>query len=346
MDNEQPTNSDIIKMNLDNKQASQDFKITTMEDDLKRASGILEDNKKSFKENDEAPLKKEPMTIPTPPLPPTPALTPISTTSTPPPSHLADIPDFLLEDAPPKGGKMKSFLLGFIVVLIVGSLGFGGWWYYITSTGKTQVTPTPTPSPVTAPSDASLISVDKSIKLEVEANEDSKTFFSKLSLSINDARKDSTLKSIVRVIPATQKKILTLDELSSITGIEIPSLVNHETFTLVAYIQNENPAWGLILKTASDEAKTKMMEKESNLPEIARDLYMNYANDSLPKGQSEKFLDNNFEGVNIRYMNFDIPERALDYGFSDDLLLFASSREAMFALIERAKLRESVSVKE
>lgn len=358
MDQNQPTNDEIIKMDLENKQSSQDFKITTMEDDLKRVAGLPGSPGVDLTVHLELPKEKEPMPVSS--LTPAPSPIPIKVSTPPPPlsspivpdpfipappsSRLPNVPEFLLEDEVPKGGKMKSFILGFGIVFALGSLGFGGWWYYAGRTGVTQPSPTPVqPSPTqepSIPSDTPLISVNKSVKLEVDANETAKGFLSKLSLSISETQKESSSRDIVRMIPITQQKLLTLDEISAITGIEIPSSVSREAFTLVAYIQKGNPAWGLILKITSDEAKIAMAEKESKLPEIVQRLYADYTNTPLPKGQSEKFLDNNFKGVNIRYMNFDIPAHALDYAFSDDLLLLASSREAMFALIERANVRE------
>lgn len=367
MDQDQPTNDEIIKMDLENKQSSQDFKITTMEDDLKRVAGLPGNHEEDLTVRIELPSAKEPIPVsspsaavpytPTPiktstPPPLSPPIAPVSSVPTPPSSRLPNIPEFLLEDETSNRGKMKSFMLGFAVVLALGLLGFGGWWYYAGRAGVTQPSPTPTPTPAppspiqkpSTPSDTPLISVNKSVKLEVDANETAKGFLSKLSSRINETQKDSSSRDIVRVIPATQQKLLTLNELSAIMGIEIPSSVSREAFTLIAYVQKSesSPVWGLILKTTSDEAKAEMTEKESRLPGIVQNLYADYTNSSLPKGQSEVFLDNNFEGVAIRYINFDIPGRALDYAFIHNLLLFAGSRDSMYALIERANVKESV----
>lgn len=53
--------------------------------------------------------------------------------------------------------------------------------------------------------------------------------------------------------------------------------------------------------------------------------------------QDAVFEEGEYSGLPIRYMNFGSSGRAVDYAVTDDLLLVATSRESMFALVDTAR---------
>lgn len=53
--------------------------------------------------------------------------------------------------------------------------------------------------------------------------------------------------------------------------------------------------------------------------------------------QGAAFADREYNGVQVRYVNFGSPARSVDYALLDNLLLVATSRESMFALIDAVR---------
>lgn len=335
---------DTIKVDLE-KGSSKDFEIHTMADDLSKVSSA----------------KPSPTPAPTPIA--TPAATPVVPmdvplqTSPPPsplqapapsPEGLSQPPEFLFEEES-RTSWMKSFLIGFILVLLVGAIGAGGWWWYnkgaVSDGGNVTTTPIDdgeenedvTPQPSTS----SLVPVDRSSTLTVKEGDTRATFLSSLASLLSSSKEDLPVNNVVEVIVMKGEKRLTLKEFSAMVDVDFSQYVDDGPFSLVFLTTPGDPVFGFVVRvTDVPGMKGFMATREAGVPALADELYAAYTQSSLPQAGSQVFLDNLYQGVNIRYLNFDSPSRAVDYAFYEDLLLLGGSRDMIFSLIERAKLRD------
>ncbi|MBI3273522.1 MAG: hypothetical protein HYZ69_00085 [Candidatus Colwellbacteria bacterium] len=314
---------EVLKVELGQK-TSQDFKITTMEDDLKRVTQAKgEGSVKEVGQTNKFVSPEVEMKEDRPPL-----LQP---------------PEFLLEEKP-KTGVMRSFLVGFSVVILVGLVGIGAWWY----TQNRLLTSSPPAEPVSPPLAAPalstpLVSVDRSFTVDLEAGQTRELLFQKLASLVETSKPDLLKGDFARVVLKQGEKFLTPSELGKLLEVEFPSSLSSDQYTLLFFMQEPEPVFALVLKILDSSIQTYLSSRESEAPLLVQRLYGEYAKASLSRQASETFLDNTYQGTAIRYMNFDTPERSFDYAISNDLLLLAGSRQAMFMLIDRAKLQEVVN---
>lgn len=323
---------DPIQVDLD-KGSSKDFEIRTMADDLAN------------------PLQAS---APSGGVPPTPSVTPESLL---PPANPApaqkktvtapkEVPsDLIFENEPaPIGGWLKSFLVGFTIVLLLGVIGIGGWWWYgnrlaTTITPPTSITPT-TPPTITPPVSAqALLPVDKKITLPIETSDTQAAFFSKLSSLISSSATSLTKDALVEIDVTKDGKHMSIDELGNLAGIDFSGYSVGGDYIVVLAMPQDAPVLGLVVSLASaNTTKDTLLAKEQDMPALASEIYTAYAKNSLPQAASNTFLDNVYQGVAIRYLNFSLPTRAIDYAVYDKLLLIGGSREMAYTLIDRAKL--------
>lgn len=303
---------DVLKVELGSS-TPQNFKITTMEDDLKR---VTEAKGEGSKEG-VGQAKEEESSLPEP-------------------------PEFLLEEKP-KTGMMRSFLVGFSVVLLLGLAGIGAWWYSQNRLASQPPPEEPVSPPLPAPLDTPLIAVDRSLTVELEASQTREALFQNLASLVETAKPDLLKGDLARVALKQGERFLTLSELGKLLEVDFPPSLSSDRYTLLFFIGEPEPVFALVLKVIDASIKTDLASRESEIPLLVSRLYGEYAKASLPQAASETFLDNTHQGTSIRYMNFDTPSRSFDYAIRNDLLLLAGSRQAMFSLIDRAGLQGGAS---
>lgn len=260
-----------------------------------------------------------------------------------------ETPEMLFEEEPKQGGMLKSFLLGFIVILLLGGLGLGTWWYLGFNPPEDATPPGPitTPPPDDVPpvvtTDAPLLRVDQSFTIELSANATRRELFQKLSSHVNTTR-DLSSQDLARIVLTKNNALLTFAEFEALIDVDFSPYVDQEVFTLLYSPQQSGATYGLVLKIA-DEGKLGefFASKEKDIPFLASDLYTSYTTQALPQASTEEFLENTYQGVRIRYINFGTPDRSFDYALYQDLLLLGGSRGITFSLIDRAKLTSLLS---
>ncbi len=323
----------MLKVDIE-KDALKKFEIRTMADDLgqplKAPQGL---GSSSF--------SPPPPPKMTPPSPPKPLSSPLQKYPAPLPP---ETPEMLFEEEPKRGGMLKSFLLGFIIILLFGGLGLGTWWYLGVNTtsqtppGPTAVTPPPDNTPPMNSTDASLLPVDKNFTIELGANATRGDLFQKLASHVNTTQ-DLSSRDIARILLTKDSAPLTLAEFEKLLGVDFSPYVDQKTFTLVYSPQESGATFGLILKATDNEKLAEFFaSQEKNIPSFANDIYTSYAGHALPQAATAEFSQNVHQGVAIHYLNFDTPERAFDYAIHQDLLLMGGSRELMFTLVDKANL--------
>lgn len=346
MAQDQP-NNDIIKVDLEDKSSSRDFKITTMADDLNRSLDAVEKGNAPAENIQE---KSIPIPVPTP------APTPV-----PPPSYIEqsekkgfdqgsgsyqNTPPFLLEDEPKHGGMIKSFLLGFAVVFVFGGIGVGTWWYIVNR--GTAVEPPPANNVIPPLNvDTPLVPVDKTLLLELDPDEALEGVTVKFRGLVKNSTQELTERSLVRIVPIGEKKPLTLGNFGKMIQVDFSPIGDNEPFVILfRYGENGEPTFGMAAKTSNVDIDDVFTTKEGDVAQLMGTLYNSYTNSVLPAAASESFLDARYQETPIRYLNFNTPGLAFDYAFIDDLVLLAGSREMMYELINRASLQVSKETSE
>lgn len=325
----------MLKVDI-GKDSLRKFEIHTMADDLGRPSKAPQG------------LGSSSVSPPSPPkMAPAAPPKPLSSTSPKPPSPPLppETPEMLFEEESKRGGMLKSFLLGFVVILLLGGIGLGTWWYLgVESTETPPIMPTvvmpppdDNPPPVTV--DTPLLPVDKSFTVELSQGATRRELFQKLSSHVNSTRELSS-RDIARVVLTKNNTLITLADFEELLGVDFSPYVDQKVFTLVYSPREAGATYGLILKTTDAERLAEFFAlQERNIPSLANDIYTNYTNRALPQASTNEFLENIHQGVVIRYLNFDSPERAFDYAIHEDLLLMAGSKDLMFSLVDKANFR-------
>lgn len=276
------------------------------------------------------------------------------------PQGLADAPPvslppdlFEVEDSG-RSLQMKRFFLGFFGVLFLGLVGFGIYWYVgipfappLPPTSVTPPTAPPTPSSVTPPLqfDSPLIPVNKTLALKIPEGGDSQTFLASIKRAMGEESSKIEKGDFVRLYLHSNGKKLSLSDLEKVLGqpfsSSIKAYLDEEGYTLF-YEKGEEDAirFGIAL-TMTNRASVENASSnfERTAPLFMRQLYARYVGSELPLATVEEFFDNAYKEVSIRYMNFGSPSLTLDYALDGDLFLVAGSRDTMFALIDRLKLK-------
>jgi len=267
-----------------------------------------------------------------------PPVTPSSSSFVPPTGLPSDM---RMQEEPSGPGWLRSFLVGFIVVLLFGMIGVGGWWWY--GTRLAIVPPTPPAPPST--SLASVLPTDKTVSVPLEAGDTTQdAFMKKLAIAIDTAKQGLARDSIVKLDIRQADKELSLQDLGRLAGVDFSQYTQSQDYQLVIAMPDSDPVLGLAISLSDSQAtQNALMADEVNLPGIANKVYSAYTHTALPQASSPTFLENMFQQVSIRYLNFSTPDRSLDYALADNVLLVAGSRSMIFKLIDRIKVQSGLT---
>lgn len=340
-----PQKDDPIKVDLE-KGSSKNFEIRTMADDLaqgtKEMPGAQPPPSSVFM----------PPPSPTPlPEPPASVIMPTPEQSAPPSPTPSAAPQgapsgLMFDDEPSSGGGwIKSFLMGFILVLLLGVIGIGSWWWYTSKLAGIDTTPT-TPT-IIPPVVLKVIPTDKNINFPLDATDGQTGFFDKLSSLLSSSLEGLTPLQVVGVDVTKNDTKLSLNELGALAGIDMAAYAFGEEYQLVFAAPQGAPVLGIAIALPKNQAtKDALLAKEREFPALANTMYSAYTKNALPQAASDGFLENIYQGVTIRYMNFDMPDRALDYAVVNDILLVTGSREMIFTLIDKVQANDEMPEKE
>ncbi|TRZ77507.1 hypothetical protein D4R87_02615 [bacterium] len=117
-------------------------------------------------------------------------------------------------------------------------------------------------------------------------------------------------------------------------------------YNVVAYAEGDSSRLGLILEINDIQAVQEiLLDWEQTMPD---DLALLYLSDplNLENVSSEDFVENIYSDINIRYKNFSTPDMAIEYALVGDKLIFATSKDSMFSLIDYVVIVNADNVEE
>ena len=82
----------------------------------------------------------------------------------------------------------------------------------------------------------------------------------------------------------------------------------------------------------SDTLVQDLIDWEATIKDDLKELFLI---ENLSDAATEEFQDKIHNDVYIRYMNFPTPDLSLDYALINGNLVIATSRESMFAIIDK-----------
>jgi len=361
-----PLEVDVAQQSLRN------YEVRTMQDDIASAPSLIVEAPKA------APVPPAPVVPPKPDIsslaskipPPSPA--PAKPAPAKPPVTLP--PDLFDEEHDARPLQVKRFLVGFLGILVVGFLGLGAYWYMTSSSPSpvpiasnpkppspspsphpapvTTPSPSPTPAPVTTPPvapapltfDSPLIPVNKTLAFKVSAGEGSASFLANLKQAINGESSKIAKGDFVRVYLHTNGKKLTLSELEKLLSQPLPLIKPYldETSYTIFFEKGDGDTirFGIVAAMTNRASVENILPGfESVAPKSLGKTYTGYTGSILPALTADQFFDNAYQGIKMRYVNFGSAALTFDYALDNNLFLAVTSRETMFALVDRLKLK-------
>jgi hypothetical protein len=267
----------------------------------------------------------------TPP-PPTPAASQVPVTTIPnltvPPAH-----------------EFKKINLVFIAVGLVVAV-FLIWFFALRRPSAPQVALSPTPTYTTTPTPTSYpiesyFSIVDSVRIQLGPN-----FTSRFASSINKAVLETSVgePALYAVFNPVNGQKYTLSEFLAGLLISPPSTlisaVYDDIFYLTAIHKSDGKnGFGFVVRIKEPNAALGALGNwEKTMTQDMKDLL---GFDPV-KAASTAFLDNTYQGVAVRYMNFPGPSLTIDYAVvkakdGDSYLIVTNSREHIYTIIDKLK---------
>jgi len=144
----------------------------------------------------------------------------------------------------------------------------------------------------------------------------------------------------------TEIHYLNTEEFLNNWGVKLPEglasyFYRGKDYQMAFYVHEENNAVRAVMVIPLDVVGDKrdalnnvLRNWENTMPDDLKSLLMGAV---IPVSQNNVFYDNVYKNVNIRYANFNDPKLSIDYAVMDNYLIFAASREAMYAVIDEMK---------
>jgi hypothetical protein len=264
----------------------------------------------------------------------------------------------------PKENKSRSkmfFYLIIIIFLIGGGLGF--YWvfnsFYLNKTlDQNTLSPSSSPELTSGYDSLEKIFNFESRELYFEFENEGKSFYEDLNYQIEGSElpysdaKFFKIKLVLRKIEQEnlsikEENINFLDFLSLNKAFYPDDLKNYVAESvLMEYNQSEffdqehvspDPTVRLVWVakvTNSDNVKQIMEQWETNMADSLKDMFRI---DPL-KQASNIFLENNYKNILIKYKNFPLPDKSIDYAIvkarNQNYLIISESRESMYSTID------------
>ena len=221
--------------------------------------------------------------------------------------------------------KLKYILIGALIVILAG----GGVFLYLSNKEPEEVSPPPQNNEpqISAP----LINIESKKILSLNNNQNL------FQLLRTEARSSQQIKTFERIgILKNEKEFLSLGEVFQNLEIPIPPYVLAElknSYNLVIFNQETGKRTGIIVETNNAENLKKQLKIwEPTMLADCKNLYVVQA-----QGQpaSKNFLDDNYRGVLIRYMNLPYPTLTINYTILGNLFIVGTSKELIYTTIDR-----------
>ncbi len=129
---------------------------------------------------------------------------------------------------------------------------------------------------------------------------------------------------------------LNLDFPDSVMGLVATSSDSYYTF--FSYAQEPETRLGIALKMQTPEDVPAILQDWE--PQMSDDLMPLLMQEQAPSAFGEGFLDNAYQEIDIRYLNFPTSDLSIDYAQIGSRLIITTSKQSMFEVIERIQASE------
>jgi len=139
-------------------------------------------------------------------------------------------------------------------------------------------------------------------------------------------------KTVGELLDLTRFSLFFYSQNASSTGVYSPFAVNGKNEgRLGLVISLKEQTGSTSTQSTIDQLKKSLKDLELLLP---KELASFLLKPSATPG-TQVFLPNYYKNTDIRYLNFPEPDLSIDYAILDDKLIFATSRESTYAIIDR-----------
>lgn len=261
--------------------------------------------------------------------------------------------DGIINSEQNKFRRLASFIIGFGSVLIIGIIVIA--IVYIFSGNGNDIAEEAEKTPVTEEIDNKaenteikfeqpLLPIDQNLTVNVEDNMTRIDFLSQLREIINQSIDLSELGDVIELYLTNNNEKLSLNKLASllnINEIELNSYFNTDNYTLFYHDSLNGARFGLAIEVIKGSLIKDYFNKIENIIlSLNNQIFSEYTEGILSKSKSQGFKDSSYQGVDIRFINFD-NYISIDYGFKNNIFIIAGSMETMHEIIDRINLIEN-----
>ncbi|MEK9147498.1 MAG: hypothetical protein AAB593_01120 [Patescibacteria group bacterium] len=261
--------------------------------------------------------------------------------------------DGIINSEQNKFRRLASFIIGFGSVLIIGLIVIA--IVYIFSGNGNDITPEQEKVPITEEIDNKaenteikfeqpLFPIDQNLTVNIEDNMTRIDFLSQLREIINQSTDLSEQGDVINLYLTNNNEKLSLNKLASllnINEIELDSYFNTDNYTLFYYDSLNGARFGLAIEVIKDSLIKDYFNKIENIIlSLNNQIFSEYTGNILSKSKTQGFNNSIYQGVDIRFINFD-NYISIDYGFKNNIFIVAGSMETMHEVIDRINLMEN-----
>ena len=106
-----------------------------------------------------------------------------------------------------------------------------------------------------------------------------------------------------------------------------------EKCNLFAYMQGNSSRLGFIAEVPDKQGLVSLIREQENiLPKILKGLYFDKT--IIGKAASDNFNEAEYKEAIIRYKNFPVHSSAIEYGIIDNALIFTTSKDSMYEMVD------------
>lgn len=255
-----------------------------------------------------------------------------------------------------KSSSGFKFALAAGLVLIALTLAAGGWYWWQKDQNPPVVENSPTPTPISTPTQTPVRQPDPLFAMD-------STEISILNYPPTEASKEQTINILANtsrnpgfshiIFKNNENNFLTFRQATDYFGITFfnsigassDDLLNPEQFSFFIYSRetsssspfNPNNRAGAVVavKYQFQDDSQLMQAIKSKEDFILQETSTLFLNNQIDLPSDKGFQDNIYKEIPIRYINLPTSEISLDYAVVNNLLVVATSKQSMYAAIDR-----------
>lgn len=241
--------------------------------------------------------------------------------------------------------KWSRVILWSSLAVAFATLVVAGYYFWITR--MTPISPPPVlpaiPEPVVIEKEESKFSVENPNYLLIDTEKDTAQTIQQLLLKTATEVKEIGIGTPIEFIVVDQNNNpISLSIFSILSGLKLAPVLDNleESFSLLIYLDSENPRMGLAADFKDKpKAARAMIAKEKTLVNDVSFLLLS----EIPQKTRGTFSVNDSKSFPIRYINIDANAEGLlsvDYSLTDKQLIIATSKNTMWAILDKIGQKE------